>query len=406
MALADWKADDVGMPEGEEAVRAAVSALYSPFTVRGLTVKNRLALPPMCQYSAEEGLANDWHLVHLGGFAQGGFGLVTVEATAVEAAGRITHGDVGLWHDGQIEPLARIVRFLHGQRAKASIQLAHAGRKASMQRPWYGNGPLGAEDLARGDRPWPVVAATDQPLGPDWLVPKALSHEEIARIVESFVAAAHRAIAAGFDVIEIHGAHGYLLHSFLSPATNTREDEYGGDLAGRMRFGLEVARALRATVPDDMPLFYKVSSIDYEPGGLTFEETLAFARELAAAGVDLVVCSTGGLSGSATASTMKRTLGYQVRYAAGIRQEVGVATQAVGLIVDAAMAGQIVLDGQADLIAIGRQSLFDPFWPLHELAKLPEPPLDAWAEWPEQYAWWLSRREGLLRQLLEARKGS
>jgi len=401
--MSNWKADGVGDPRGEEATLAAVGALFSPLRLRGVTLKNRLAIPPMCQYSAEDGVAGDWHLIHLGRFAQGGYALVTVEASAVEATARITHGDVGLWSDEQVPPLARIVRFLHSQGALASIQLAHAGRKASMQRPWHGNGPMAAADLARGETPWPVVGVTGEPVGPGWLVPQALGLAEIARIIEAFAIAARRAVSAGFDSIEIHGAHGYLLHTFLSPFTNRRLDAYGGDFAGRMRLGLEVTRAVRAVVPAGMPLLYKISTIDHEPGGLTLEQSVGFARELKANGVDIVVCSSGGIAGPATASTATRALGYQVPYAAGVRQGAGIATEAVGLIVDAPMAGQIVLDGQADLVGIGRQSLFDPFWPLHELARLRELPFDPWLQWPQQYGWWLSRRQSLLQQLLAAR---
>lgn len=402
-AITEWKAPEVTDPRGPEAIARAVAALFSPVTLGALTLKNRLSVPPMCQYSALDGLASDWHLVHLGSFAKGGFALVTLEATAVEERGRITHGDTGLWHDGQIEPLARIVRFLHQQGAKAAIQIAHAGRKASMQRPWFGNGPLAAEDLARGDRPWDIVGPTTEPLGPGWIEPAALEADEIAGLVAAFAATARRAVAAGFDAIEIHGAHGYLLHSFLSPLTNKRQDAYGGDFAGRMRFGLEVARAVRAAVPAGFPLLYKISTVDWDESGLTLEQSQAFAVELKAAGIDMVVCSSGGLAGSATAANVTRALAYQVPFAAAVRRHAGIATQAVGLIVDAAMAGQIILDGQADMVAIGRQALFDPFWPLHELARLPSDPREAFAAWPEQYAWWLSRREGTLRQLLQAR---
>ncbi|GJD98673.1 NADH:flavin oxidoreductase/NADH oxidase [Methylobacterium isbiliense] len=358
--------------------------LLSPARLRGVTLRNRIVVPPMCQYSAEDGLAGDYHLVHYGRFALGGAGLVILEATAVVPEGRITHGDLGLWSDAHGEALARTARFLKGQGAAAGLQLAHAGRKASMQRPWFGNGPLGPDDLARGDAPWPVVAPSAVPVDEGWLVPGELDAAAMAALVRAFEAAATRADRAGFDVIELHCAHGYLLHSFLSPLSNWRSDAYGGDRAGRMRFPLEVARALRAAWPEDKPLFVRVSAVDGIEGGLTLDDTLAFAGELRRAGIDLIDCSSGGISGSATAARVQRDYGYQVDFAARIRREAEIPTMAVGLIVDPRQAEAVLAEGRADLVAVGREALADPNWALRAR--------QGFEGWPAQAGWWLERR--------------
>jgi 2,4-dienoyl-CoA reductase-like NADH-dependent reductase (Old Yellow Enzyme family) len=381
-----------------EAARP-LEALYSPLQLRGVQLKNRITVPPMCQYSATDGIPDDYHFVHLGKFALGGFGLVTTEAAAITAQGRITHGDLGLWSDTHLEAFKRVTRFLHAHGAKASIQLAHAGRKASMQRPWRGNGPLTPSDHALGDQPWDVVGVTGKPIGPGWLTPQELSPAQIQEVVEAFAVAARRAVAAGFDVVEIHGAHGYLIHTFLSPLTNLRTDHYGGDLAGRTRFPVEVARAVRAALPASTPLMFKISSLDWESGGWTLDESVALAAMLKEAGVDIVVCSSGGLGGPATAANAARALGYQVPYAARVKREAGVMTQAVGLLIDADAAGKVIADGDADLIGIGRQALYDPFWPLHELDRHAPNAPGRHEQWPEQYSWWLSRRESLLASI-------
>src|SRR3954453_12275133 len=263
-------------------------ALLQPLTVRGLTLPNRMVVAPMCQYSVADGLVGDYHLVHLGRFALGGFGLVIVEGTGVTADGRISHGDVGLWSDEHTPGLARIADFLHAEGAAAGIQLAHAGAKASSRRPWEGGGPVTAENAHPGEEPWPTVSASEVPVGPGWPTPHALTVQELAEIRDAFVAAAQRALTAGFDLIELHAAHGYLLHQFLSPLTNHRTDEYGGSLEGRMRFPLEVVEAIRAAWPDERPLFVRVSAVDGSREGLTVEDTVAFARELRTRGVDVV----------------------------------------------------------------------------------------------------------------------
>jgi 2,4-dienoyl-CoA reductase-like NADH-dependent reductase (Old Yellow Enzyme family) len=354
----------------------------------------------MCQYSAQDGHVSDWHLVHLGKFAQGGAGAVFVEATAVEARGRITHGDTGIWDDAHIDGLKRISTFVKAQGAAPAIQLAHAGRKASMARPWYGNGPLTGADAQRGDRAWTIVAPTDAPIGAEWLKPQPLAKEDLAQVKQAFVAATKRAQAAGFDIVELHAAHGYLLHTFLSPLSNLRKDEYGGPIENRMRFPLEVAAAVRAAWPAAKPLFVRVSSIDDVEGGWSIEDTIRFAAGLKQAGVDVIDCSSGGIMGSATAATktlLPRVPGFQLPFAEKVRKEAGITTMAVGLILTALQAEEALQKGRADLIAVGREALYDPNWPLHAAAELGADP--EFARWPVQYGWWLTRRDALLRKL-------
>lgn len=374
------------------------ATLLEPIALRGLRLRNRIVISPMCQYSAEDGVANDWHLVQYGRFAVGGAGLVFVEATAVALEGRITHGDLGIWSDAQVAPLARIAAFVKAQGAAAGIQIGHAGRKASMQRPWFGNGPLTAEDVARGDRPWNVVAPSALPLDEGWLMPEALSEVGVARIRAAFLAAAERSLRAGFDAIEIHAAHGYLLHQFLSPLSNRRNDGWGGDRAGRMRLPLEVARGVRRIWPEDKPVFVRISAVDGVEGGLTVEDSVAFAAALKAEGVDVVDCSSGGMAGSATAAKgPPRDYGFQVPFAERLRREAGIATMAVGLIVDPRQAEAILQSGQADLIAIGRQALENPNWPQHAAAVLAGGM--RFGEWPKQHGWWLDLRARALAKL-------
>lgn len=370
--------------------------LFSPIDLRGVRLRNRVVISPMCQYSAHDGMAGDYHLVHLGKMAMGGAGLIFTEATAVHERGRITHGDIGLWHDAQIAPLRRITDFLKDFGAVPAVQLAHAGRKASMQRPWFGNGPLNAEDIARGDTPWPVVAPSPIPLDEGWLVPHELDEAEMADLKECWRTAALRALDAGFEVAEVHGAHGYLLHEFLSPLTNHRTDGYGGDRAGRMRFPLEVVETVRAVWPDDRPLFFRVSSVDGIEGGWTLEDTVVLARELKERGVDVIDCSSGGLAGSATATRVPRGPGFQVPFAERVRSEVEVPTMAVGLIREARQAEEILASGAADLIAIGREALFNPNWPLHAEQELGVG--GDFASWPVQYGWWLEKRARAMRK--------
>ncbi|MBR0752936.1 NADH:flavin oxidoreductase/NADH oxidase [Bradyrhizobium jicamae] len=373
--------------------------LFQPITLRGVTSRNRILISPMCQYSADDGVANDWHLVHLGKFAQGGAGMVMVEAAAVVPEGRITHGDVGIWNEVQAAALKRIAAFLKANGAVPSIQLAHAGRKASMQRPWYGNAVLDDADRARGDLPWQVVGPSAIPMDEGWLMPHALDVAELAALKEHWRLATLRAVEAGFEFAEVHCAHGYLLHAFLSPLSNQRSDAYGGDRAGRMRYPLEIIETVRAAWPADKPLSVRISSVDGVDGGLQLDDQIAFAREAKARGADLIDCSSGGLLGSATAARIPRGYGFQVPYAAEIRKAADVATIAVGLILHPQQAEEVLANDQADLIAIGREALFDPNWPLHAELALRGEGGELFGSWPKQYGWWLERREPGLRRL-------
>ena len=374
--------------------------LFEPLALREVRTRNRIVVSPMCQYSAKDGYVGDWHLVHLGKFAQGGAGVVFVEATAVEKRGRITHGDTGIWEDGHVPGLRRISEFLRSQGAIPAIQLAHAGRKASMARPWYGNGPLTQADFDRGDKPWSIVAPTGQPIDANWIAPRAFQEGDFQTVLGAYRNAVRRAIAAGFDIIEVHAAHGYLLHSFLSPISNARADQYGGPLENRMRFPLEVAAEVRKLWPQTKPVFVRVSSIDDIEGGWSIDDTVAFAKKLKALGIDVVDCSSGGIAGSATAATkmlLPRVPGFQIPFAERVRKEAGVMTMAVGLILTPQQAEETLQAGRADLIAIGREALYDPNWPLHAAGALgADPQLE---QWPVQYGWWLTRREALLRKL-------
>jgi 2,4-dienoyl-CoA reductase-like NADH-dependent reductase (Old Yellow Enzyme family) len=343
-----------------------MSKLLSPVTLRGLTLRNRTVVAPMCQYSSIDGFANDWHFVHLGRFAMGGFGLVIVEATGVVPEGRISYGDMGLWKDEQIAPLARIVDFLHSQGAAAGIQLAHAGRKASTPVSWRGPADLVTEEQrkAAGYEHWQPVAPSAEshdPANPDFQVPTALDAAGIKRVVDGFVAATLRAEKAGFDTVEIHAAHGYLLNQFLSPLSNHRTDEYGGSLENRMRLVLEVAEAVRAVWPEDKPLLARFSVSDNAPGGWMPEDSVALARELKARGVDAIDCSSGGFAQGHIASTAA----YQVPFAKTVRDGAGIPTMAVGLLGDVAAAEAILERGEADFIALARGALDDPNWAVH-----------------------------------------
>jgi len=374
--------------------------LFDELKIRDVRIRNRIVVSPMCQYSAQDGHITDWHLVHLGKFAQGGAGAVFVEATAVEKRGRITHGDTGIWDDAHVPGLRRIAEFVKSQGATPAIQLAHAGRKASMARPWYGNGPLTKEDAGRGDAAWAIVAPTEAPIGEEWLKPRPLQKGDLELVKKAFVNGARRAHGAGFEIAELHSAHGYLLHTFLSPLTNTRTDEYGGSLENRMRFPLEVVSAVRAEWPKGKPLFVRVSSIDDVEGGWSVDDTVVFSRHLKDKGVDVIDCSSGGIMGSATAATktlLPRVPGFQLPFADKVRKEAGVMTMAVGLILTPQQAEEALQAGNADLIAIGREALYDPNWPAHAAAALGADP--EFARWPQQYGWWLTRRESLLRKL-------
>jgi 2,4-dienoyl-CoA reductase-like NADH-dependent reductase (Old Yellow Enzyme family) len=366
-----------GCPAGADHDREVPETdLLSPLTIRGITFRNRIVMSPMCQYSAEEGLANDWHLVHIGSRAVGGVALLMVEATAVTRDGRISPGDMGLWSDKHVEPLARVARFVHSQGAVAGIQLAHAGRKASCEPPWKGGASLKTREAGG----WTVVGPSPVPFNEGDPVPAPLDEAGIDGIVVAFEAAARRALAAGFRVIELHAAHGYLLHEFLSPLSNQRTDRFGGSLENRMRLPLLVVERLRRVVPDNLPLFVRISATDWADGGWDLEQSVAFARRARDLGVDLIDVSSGALVPKVRIPVAK---GYQVPFARRIRDEVGIRTGAVGLITEPHHASEIVTGGEADLVFIGRELLRDPYWALKAQQELGGEP--AWAT-PYGYA--------------------
>ncbi len=335
-----------------------MSHLFAPFTVKSVTLRNRIGVSPMCQYSAEDGLANDWHLVHLGSRAVGGAGLVIVEATAVSPEGRISPGDLGIWSDRHVEPLIRINRFLKQHGAVAGLQIAHAGRKASARRPWDGEG-----QLPESGGGWPTVAPSAEAFGSGLdKVPQALDAAGIKRLQADFVAAAKRALAAEYQWLELHFAHGYLAHQFLSPLVNRRTDQYGGSFENRIRFALETAQAVRAVWPDNLPLTARLSCTDWVAGGWDIEQAVELARRLKAAGVDLIDCSSGG---AIPGVKIPVGPGYQVPLAERIRREAGIATAAVGMISEPAQADAIVRSGRADLVLLARELLRDAYWPAH-----------------------------------------
>jgi 2,4-dienoyl-CoA reductase-like NADH-dependent reductase (Old Yellow Enzyme family) len=353
--------------------------LLSPLTIRGVTVRNRIVMSPMCQYSSAEGLANDWHLVHLGSRAVGGVGIVFVEATAVTAEGRITPKDMGIWGDQHVEPLARIARFVASQGAVPGIQLAHAGRKGSCQPPW-----LGGAVIPVGQGGWSVVGPSPVPFHDGDPPPRELDAPGIDGVVAAFEAAARRALAAGFRVIEIHSAHGYLLHEFLSPLSNRRADQYGQSLENRMRLTLRVAGRVREIVPAELPVFVRISATDWVDGGWDIEQSVVLARHLKAIAVDLIDVSSGALTPKARIPVGK---GYQVPFARQIRDEAGIMTGAVGLITEAAYADSIVTGGDADLVFVGREMLREPYWGLKAQQELGQEP-----GWPTPYGYAVKRR--------------
>lgn len=377
--------------------------LFTPITLRSVTLPNRVVLSPLCMYAAENGLANAFHFSHLTAFARGRVGLVFTEATAVEPEGRISHGCCGIWNDAQAEAYKPIAAAIEELGAVPAIQIAHAGRKASARTPWQGSAALDASDAAAGAPPWQTVGPAAEPVSAAWPTPHALTESEIATLIEKFAAAARRSAAAGFKVLEIHGAHGYLIQSFLSPIANKRNDRYGGDRAGRMRFGLEVVEAVRAAWPKELPLFFRISAIDGPTGGWNLDDSVVFARELKALGVDVVDCSAGGISGppsfraSDTGQPFKdrgdRAPGFQVPYAERVRREAEIATMAVGVIVSGPQAEAILEEGRADLIAIGRELMYDPFWPLKAAEQMGVDP--ECKMWPRNYGWAIARRAAI-----------
>jgi 2,4-dienoyl-CoA reductase-like NADH-dependent reductase (Old Yellow Enzyme family) len=349
-----------------------MASLFEPYTLRDVTLQNRIVVSPMCEYSSVDGFANDWHVVHLGSRAVGGAGLVMTEASAVVSEGRISPQDLGIWSDHHIEPLARITRFVHEQGSVAGMQLAHAGRKASTYRPWDGRG---AVPPAEGG--WTVVAPSALRFTDGYPQPVELDEAGIAVIVKAFGEAARRALEAGFCVVEIHAAHGYLLHEFYSPFSNTRHDRYGGSFENRTRLLREVVDSVRREWPERLPLFARISATDWEPGFWDIEQSVELARQLKPRGADLIDCSSGG---NLPDAVVPMSPGYQVPFAERIRREAGIATGAVGLITSPVQADTIVRQGQADIVLLARQLLRDPYWPLHAAQELGRA-----IPWPAQY---------------------
>lgn len=346
--------------------------LFDPLTLRGLTLQNRIVVSPMCQYSSTDGFANDWHFVHLASRAVGGAGLVMTEATAVTADGRISPDDLGIWDDLHTGAFERIIRFVKGEGAAFGIQLAHAGRKGSTMRPWDGAGAVPPEQGG-----WQPIGPTAEPFAANYPTPRAMIRDDIAEVIDAFSRAAYRARRSGFDVAEVHAAHGYLLHEFLSPLSNTRDDEYGGSLENRMRLCLEVVQAVRRVWPEDLPVFVRVSATDWTDGGWDIEQTVELARRLSALGVDVIDCSSGG---NIAGATIPVAPGYQVPFAARVRRDAAMATGAVGMITGATQADEIIQRGDADLVLLAREMLRDPYWPLHAGRELGHN-----VSWPVQY---------------------
>jgi 2,4-dienoyl-CoA reductase-like NADH-dependent reductase (Old Yellow Enzyme family) len=363
--------------------------LFTPLEIRGTTLRNRIVVPPMHQYSGERGFPTDWHLVNAGRFAAGGAGLVILESTKVERRGCGTLGDLGLWDDRFVEPLARIARFVASHGSVPGIQLGHTGRRARVHRSWEGGRPLPRtpENAAQWDE-WDIVAPSAIPYDDGYSVPRALSRGDIAEVVEAWGQAARRAHEAGFEVIELHGAHGYLLHQFMSPETNQRDDEYGGSDLNRMRFAIEVVESVRAHWPDSKPLFVRLSIEDESGWGP--EANVALARILKTKGVDVIDCTSGGLSSKVPNFHRLTHYGYQVPFADRIRREAGIMTMAVGLIIHGDQAEAILREGKADLVGVGREILNNPNWPMDAAHKLGL--ASAFQDVPVQFGYWLAKR--------------
>ena len=367
---------------------ASLPALFRPFTLRGVHFKNRVFVTPMCQYCAEDGHAVDWHFAHHGRFSLAGPGGACVEASGVTRTGRITHGCLGIYLDSHVEGLSRIVTIYHNQGIPVGIQIGHSGRKGSAAVPLEGAAPLVDFDPARA---WETIAPSGVPMTEDWPAPRAMQVDEIHAMLDAFAAAARRAVQAGFDFIEIHGAHGYLVNSFFSPIANRRDDEWGGaDIGNRMRFPLRVADAVRSVIPGSMPLFYRTSVVDGFEEGVTVADTVRLASALNERGVDLIDCSSGGIIGPSGRANTKPEPGYLVPYARAVRDGAEMPTMAVGLIVEPGQANAVIESGSADLVAMGRQLLEDPNFVFHAARQLGHP--DPFEILPESYAFFLSRR--------------
>lgn len=365
--------------------------LFSPLTLRGVTTRNRIVVSPMCQYKSKDGCPTDWHLVHLGRMALGGAGIVFTEETAVEPRGRKTYDCAGIWSEQQVQSYVRITDFIRALKAVPAIQLGHCGRRASTHGPMQNFAVLTETDAAIGRPPWIGVAPSPLPAAPDMDIPREMKIEDIKTVIKAFADAAKRSLTAGFDICEIHGAHGYLIHQFLSPVSNRRTDRYGGDRAGRMRFALEIVEAVRRVWPDDKPLFFRVSAVDGKGGIWDENDTVALSHELVQRGVDVIDCSSGGMSGDSAMPKPTNAPGYQVPFAERVRRDTGARTMAVGLLTDPRHCELVLKEGKADLVALARELMLRGDWPVQAAKELA---LNDYLDLlPSDYAWRLKRRE-------------
>jgi len=376
---------------------AGTAPLLCPFALRGLQLRNRIVISPMQMYSTPDARPGAFHLVHLGRFALGGAGLVCVEATAVAPEGRSTLHDLGLWSEAQADAFRPITDFLRAHGCASALQIQHAGTKSACRPPWDGFGPLQPEDTARGDRRWQAWGPTSAGWSDKYPDSHAITRADVDYLIDCYRRAARLAVRAGFDALEIHAAHGYLLHSFLSPLMNTRQDEFGGSLAARMQFPLEVVRAVRDVWPDERPLLIRLSCVDGQGIGWSLEDSVALAKRLKALGVDAIDCSSGGMSLPSMDQFVPRAAGFQVPFARAIRRGAEIPTVAVGLVRSALQANAIIEEGSADLVALGREALWNPNFAAQASQELSADP--DWRLWPRQYGWWLKRRARTMRNL-------
>ena len=367
-------------------------ALFSSFEIKSKILRNRVVLSPMCQYKAEKGMISDWHLQHYSRFAFSGLGAAFIEATGVSSQGRITHGCTGIWSDDHIQGLSKIVNIFKEYNCISGIQLAHAGRKASFLRPWDGASPITSDAVK--ETAWETIGPSAIPINNSSPVPKEMTIEDINNLKDDFKKAAQRANKSGFDMVEIHGAHGYLLHSFFSPISNKRNDAYGGNFENRIRLSLEIVKEVKSVWPENKPIFYRLSSVDGAEGGATLEENVKLAKALKVAGVDVVDCSSGGIGGSPVLTKSKITPGFQVPYSEKIKNEANISSMAVGAIIDANQANEIILNQRADLVALGRELLADPQW-VYKAATYFNLE-NAKSYLPDSYSFYLSRRDEFL----------
>jgi 2,4-dienoyl-CoA reductase-like NADH-dependent reductase (Old Yellow Enzyme family) len=373
------------------------TALFQPLRVRSLKLKNRVVIAPMMQHAAPGGFANHWHLVHLGKFALGGAGLIITESTAVSPVGRIGKDDVGLWEDAHIEPWRQVVDFVRQCDSAIGVQLGHAGRKAGSKALWDGGRALTPEEMSDTDARWKRIGPSAIPAGDGWSSPHAMTISDIEGVIQEFADATQRADKAGFDVVELHFGHGYLVTSFLSPISNKRTDSYGGDLEGRMRLAVEIASRVRQAWPKEKPIWCRLSVVDGAVGGWSEDDSIELVRRLQHVGIDVIDCSSGGLTEQTNALPVARGLGFQVPFSRRIKSETSVITQAVGMILDAHQAEEVLTSNGADLIAIGREALFDPYWPLHAQWILERDP--EFTDWHLRHKVWLSKRQAFLDTL-------